>query len=417
MKNADIQRCKGTRDLLPADMQGFRFISDVFRSACVNWGYQEVRTPVLEYLHLFTATGTLTPAMLGKVYSFLDWDGWSGERVVLRPDGTIPVVRLYIDSMRGQGIAKLFYVTQVFAFEGTGRENRERWQCGVELLGDARIASDVEVISLATDVWNGLGLDGIELRLSHTGVVRGIVGQLGLEKEAESKLLTQLFEGNRDALSEVKSKSADIDRVVSIFASASGKKSGFLKNLLSAFPQATGDLKTGLDDFTRLCSLLDAVGINYVIDLSTTPGFEYYTGVCFQFWLGGRKVGGGGRYDRLVPLMGGGDVPACGFAIYMDPLIDLIEPKARKRGDQGVLVRGSEATPEVVKTCFDLARSLRNAGYAAEIDFSGKQETTRRWTITVPVAGAPLLVADRVQKKQKEAKSVAEAVNIVGVAV
>lgn len=415
MKGRNIQRCKGTKDLLPVDMQGFRFISDVFRSACVNWGYQEVRTPVLEYLHLFTATGTLTPAMLGRVYSFLDWDGWSGERVVLRPDGTIPVVRLYIDNMRGQGVAKLFYVTQVFAFEGTGRENRERWQCGVELLGDARIASDVEVISLAMDVWNGLGLEGVELRLSHTGVIRAIVGQLGLEKEAESKLLPRLLEGNWDALSGVKSQSVEIDRITSIFASARGKKSGFLRNLAAAFPQATGDLKASLDDFTRLCGLLDAVGISYVIDLSTAPGFEYYTGVCYQFWLDGRKVGGGGRYDRLVPLMGGGDVPACGFAIYMDPLIDLIEPKARKRGGQGVLIRGSEATTEAVRTCFDLARSLRNAGYVAEIDFSGKQETGRRWTITVPVAGTPLLIADRVQQKQKEAKSVAEAVNIVGV--
>lgn len=415
MKNVDIRRCKGTRDLLPADMQGFRFISDVFRSACINWGYQEVRTPVLEYLHLFTATGTLTPAMLGRVYSFLDWDGWSGERVVLRPDGTIPVVRLYIDSMRGQGIAKLYYVTQVFAFEGTGRENRERWQCGVELLGDARIASDVEVISLAMDVWNGLGLENVELRLSHTGVIRAIVGQLGLEKEEEARLLVRLLEGDRSALADVKARDATCDRLLALL-SGRGRNSGFLANLKTAVSPANTELEASLDDFARLCRLLDTLGISYVIDLSTAPGFEYYTGVCFQFWLGGRKVGGGGRYDRLVPLMGGGDVPACGFAIYMDPLIDLIEPKARRRSDRGVLIRGSEATDQAVRTCFDLARSLHNAGYVAEIDFSGRQETGLRWTIAVPAAGTPLLVTDRVQQKQKEVKTVAEAVNIVGVA-
>ena len=84
------QRCKGTRDLSPGEMAVFRLIEGVFRDACLNWGYKEVRTPTLEYLHLFTSVGTLTPGMLGRVYSFLDWDGWSGERVVLRPDGTIP---------------------------------------------------------------------------------------------------------------------------------------------------------------------------------------------------------------------------------------------------------------------------------------------------------------------------------------
>ncbi len=130
-----VNRCKGCSDLNPEDMEKFRFIEDIFRWSCHKWGYKEVRTPTLEYLNLFTSTGTLTPEMLGKVYSFLDWDGWSGERVVLRPDGTIPVARLYIDSLAEKGIARLFYVTNVFAFEPTGTKSRERWQCGAELMG------------------------------------------------------------------------------------------------------------------------------------------------------------------------------------------------------------------------------------------------------------------------------------------
>ncbi|HIE17777.1 MAG TPA: ATP phosphoribosyltransferase regulatory subunit, partial [Dehalococcoidia bacterium] len=97
------QKCKGARDLLPRDTKAFRFIEELFRKSCASWGYQEVRTPTLEYLHLFTAAGTLTPHMLSKVYSFLDWDGWSGERVVLRPDGTIPVARLYVENLSQQG--------------------------------------------------------------------------------------------------------------------------------------------------------------------------------------------------------------------------------------------------------------------------------------------------------------------------
>jgi len=119
-----IQKCKGTRDLAPQQMAQFRLIESVFRDSCLKWGYREVRTPTLEYLHLFTSTGTLTPGTLGKVYSFLDWDGWSGERVVLRPDGTIPVARMYIDTENKPTTARYFYVTNIFIFESTGKENR-----------------------------------------------------------------------------------------------------------------------------------------------------------------------------------------------------------------------------------------------------------------------------------------------------
>ncbi len=146
-----IERCKGFRDLSPKEMAKFRLIEGIFRDCCLKWGYQEVRTPTLEYLYQFTSVGTLTPGMLRRVYSFLDWDGWSGERVVLRPDGTIPVARLYIDSMK-KGLSRLFYVTNIFMFEETGKKSRERWQCGAELIGINSPIADVELIALALDV-------------------------------------------------------------------------------------------------------------------------------------------------------------------------------------------------------------------------------------------------------------------------
>ena len=146
------QRYKGARDLLPEDTERFRHIKDIFTDSCLKWGYKEVKTSTLEYLHLFTAAGTLTPNMLNRVYSFLDWDGWSGERVVLRPDGTIPVARLYVENLADKGLAKLFYLTNVFSYEETGKESRERWQCGTELIGDAIPTSDVEILILALEI-------------------------------------------------------------------------------------------------------------------------------------------------------------------------------------------------------------------------------------------------------------------------
>src|SRR3990172_7112679 len=104
----DSMRCQGMRDMLPADMERFRRIEAAFRAACLGWGYGGVRTPTIEPLPLFPSAGTLSPQMLERVYSFLDWDGWSGERVVLRPDSTIPSARLYIEYISGGGVAKLF---------------------------------------------------------------------------------------------------------------------------------------------------------------------------------------------------------------------------------------------------------------------------------------------------------------------
>jgi histidyl-tRNA synthetase len=169
------KRCKGNRDLLPQDMESFRNVEEAFRSSCLQWGYEEIRTPTLEYLHLFTSTGTLTPSMLGRVYSFLDWDGWSGERVVLRPDGTIPTARLYIESLNQASPAKLFYVENIFSFEETGKESRERWQCGAEMLGSTSPSADVELIMLAQEVLRRLGIGGTTLCLSHAGLIRSML--------------------------------------------------------------------------------------------------------------------------------------------------------------------------------------------------------------------------------------------------
>jgi len=209
-------KCKGMQDLLPDDMLRFRHIEDTFRTCCLKWGYQEVRTPTLEYLHLFTATGTLTPHMLGRVYSFLDWDGWSGERVVLRPDGTIPVARLYINNLICSKAAKggreeaqelnnslftakphrLFYVTNIFAFEETGKEKRERWQCGTEFLGGAKFAADGEVILLAEEVMRKLGFANIELQLSHAGLIKTLIKELKLNSSEEAKVTSRVLGGD-----------------------------------------------------------------------------------------------------------------------------------------------------------------------------------------------------------------------------
>jgi len=175
-----MQRCKGCLDIMPQDMLRFRHIESIFLRTGSGWGYEEIRTPTLEYLYLFTAAGTLTPRMLKRVYSFLDWDGWSGERVVLKPDATIPAARYYLEHHGDSPVKRLCYVTNTFIFEETGTKNRERWQCGAELIGAGSPLADAELVIFALDVLDKLGIKNVEVRLSHAGLIRGVAVQPGV---------------------------------------------------------------------------------------------------------------------------------------------------------------------------------------------------------------------------------------------
>jgi histidyl-tRNA synthetase len=406
------QKCKGARDLLPKDTEAFRYIEDVFSKSCLGWGYQEVRTPTLEYLHLFTAAGTLTPNMLSKVYSFLDWDGWSGERVVLRPDGTIPVARLYIENLPQNETARLFYVTNVFAFEETGKENRERWQCGVELIGSDKPASDIELILLAIETVGQLGFSDVQIQLSHAGVLNALLGELQPSAEEEVKLLDQILDGNWQVLTEAKPKDSEIGRLVSLFLDLQGKTSGFLENL-KAMPQIPANLKTALNNFAEITGLLDALRCSYQIDITSTRGFEYYTGLCFQLSAKDCKIGSGGRYDNLIPLIGGQKTPACGFALYVEPLTNLIQPKAKRNTAPAIIVRCSTTTAEAIRAGFELAGELRQAGYIAELDFNSRRPDGR-WIVAVTEKLMPFTVIDPIKNQKKEASSMAEIIEMVG---
>jgi len=408
----ESRRCKGMRDLLPDDMRRFRYIEDTFRNCCVKWGYREVRTPSLEYLHLFTATGTLTPSKLGKAYSFLDWNGWSGERVVLRPDGTIPIARLYIENLSQRENARLFYVTDIFAFEQTGKENRERWQCGVEFLGGASPMADVELILLARELLHNLGIDDVELRLSHAGLAKALVKELGLSPRAEAEMLGRILDGDWQPWRKAKSNNLELDRFLASVVNFKGKLSDFLKEV-ELPSQASAELKSNLSDFTGIVRLLDDFKCDYWIDIAAIHGFEYYTGVCLQFFSRGEKIGGGGRYDELLSLMGSRSMPACGFAIYVDPVIKMLSLKEDERRESGVLVKAGERTPEVMEACFSLAQSLRNAGHIVELDLAGGRVSDYRWAVSVLVEGS-FVIIDRKSGEKQEVSSLTQVADILG---
>jgi len=401
-----IQKCKGTRDLSPEEMSKFRLIERVFSDRCLKWGYHEVKTPTIEYLHLFTSAGTLTPGMLGKVYSFLDWDGWSGERVVLRPDGTIPVARYYIDNIAAGDLAKLFYVTNIFIFDETGQKTRERWQGGAELIGAGSPLADTELISLSLEILRNLGVGDIELRLSHAGLIKTLLVGLGLSPEEQTRMFDQILDGNEAVLAEVKIKQPELKDILLSLLNHKGQSSGFLKNLKALAARTLPEIRVHLDDFINTVSLLEGLDCSYQIDIASGAGFEYYTGMIFQLFSGNEKIGGGGRYDDLVPAMGGGNVPASGFALYLDRLMNLIKPEVPEKGMVGtILVRGSWEDPKEVKRALDIADNLRNAGYVAQLELGKTALKNSRWILDMPGKATSYILCDRVENRRFEVRS------------
>ncbi len=407
-----VQRCKGSRDLSPEEMARFRLIEGVFRDCCLKWGYEEVRTPTLEYLHLFTSTGTLTPGMLGRVYSFLDWDGWSGERVVLRPDGTIPIARLYIDSMEEKAQTKLFYVANVFTFEETGEKTRERWQCGTELIGAGSTIADVELIILALEVLKRLKLGEVEVKLSHAGLIRALLTKLGLSPDEQTGIFDRLLDGDTEALTGLKPSEPALGRALAPLLDMKGKSPGFLKNLKTLFTKDLPELKPSLNNFIDTVNHLEALGYNYQIDITSGRGFEYYTGLIFQLFIGGEKIGGGGRYDDLIPLMGGSDIPASGFALYLDRLMDMVKPETfTGPSAQRVLVK---AEPEMAKEGFNIASRLREAGHVAELQLGAREPANIRWTLDIQSKSPSFTLTDRVNDRKVDISTAEEVIRVLG---
>ncbi|MFO8143553.1 MAG: HisS family protein [Dehalococcoidales bacterium] len=407
-----VQRCKGSRDLTPERMLYFRFVEKAFRKCCLKWGYEEVKTPVLEYLHLFTSVGTLTPDMLGRVYSFLDWDGWSGQRLVLRPDGTIPVARMYIDSMGDRKPARLFYTSNIFRFEETGQESRERWQGGVELVGAGSNLADVELIAMSLDALGGMGINNVELKLSHAGLLKGMLSALGLSEKERVEVFDRFLDGDKEALSRIDSGGSEINRTILSVLGLEGKAPGFLRNLRALFSDAAPSLLPLVDDFMATVELLDALGREYTIDLTSGRGFEYYTGMVFQLYKGNVKVGGGGRYDDLIPMMGGGDTPASGFALYFDCLMEMVEnPGWNEAMQKRILVKTGL---DSISAGFDISDRLRSGGYTAELMLENQDLTHIRWLLEVRSSSPLYILRDRVEKRDYEIESAGEVIELLG---
>jgi len=337
-------------DLTIQEVEYFRTIEKIFLKRCRQFGYKEIKTGTIQPLHIYTALGTLSPNRLKRMYSFLDWDGWSGERVVLKPDSSPSVVRFYADHLYHlQFKQKLCYVENHFEWSDTGENISERWQCGIENIGDNSITSDIETIYIAQDILEELGFDKRHVFLSYPSIVRHIVQTLIFSKDQQIQILDAI---KKQRMDQVKSMLTGIDKgaVLLKLLEIKGNSVNFLKNI---FQLLNGpEFKSINNDMDRLLEVsekLDRIQCAYTLDFSLIGNLDYYTGIQFQIFseplrkTNAEILCAGGRYDNLALEMfrllkkeshslTQDNIPAIGFALYAKNIIKQLFVKKDKQG-------------------------------------------------------------------------------------
>jgi histidyl-tRNA synthetase len=220
-----------------------------------------------------------------------------------------------------------------------------------------------------------------------------------------------VLDGDWQGLHEAVAKVGETKRYLAPLLQLKGVSAGYLGNIRALAASAGSEFRTCLDQFMEIATVLDDLECNYEIDITAVRSFEYYTGLCFQLVApSGEKMGGGGRYDDLIPLLGGPRTSACGFALYMDQLIDLLGEAPRAAG--GVAVVCDDASASALCLTLAAARTVRAAGGLAAVGIRrGIDFTSRfRWVMQIDPSNPDAVALVDGETRERTACSVPEAI-------
>lgn len=362
-------RPRGTTDLLPGEVEKWQFLEGEFRSLCHDFGFGEVRTPVFEHTELFQrAVGESTDIVRKEMYTFEDRGGRS---VTLRPEGTAPTVRAYLQNKlyAEPQPTKLYYVCPIFRYERpqSGRL-RQHHQFGVEMFGAASSEADVEVIMVAWEFFRRLGLGGLVVHLNSIGcVVCRPSYREALRDFFRAKMndlcadCRQRYELNPLRILDCKVKSCQLH----------------IKEAPHISDYLCDDCQRHFEDVK---SLLLRRKVDFVLDGRLVRGLDYYTRTVFEIRhsrLGAQNsICSGGRYDGLVEECGGDPAPGVGFGMGVERLIEALELEGAAlpaRRSISVYIAISEAGDwEMKNRGLDLLYDLREKRISADMDYLGR---------------------------------------------
>ena len=312
-----INRLRGMYDVTPDQVWIWQKVEATVTGILKEYGYQEIRFPVLEETALFhSAIGEVTDVVEKEMFSFTDRKGKS---ISMRPEGTASTVRLALENgLLFNDPQKLWYSCPMFRYEKPQKgRNRQFSQVGVEVFGFEGPDVDAELLLLTKHMWDRLGLKNVRLELNSLGTPAC--------REAYREVLIRHFEGHKELLDE-DAKNRLYSNPLRILDS----KNPALKPVIAEAPLIQDHLSAEAKaHFQELCDILDACGLDYQVNPKLVRGLDYYTHNVFEWItedLGAQgTICAGGRYDRLVEMQGGKPTPATGFAMGVDRLVELIK--------------------------------------------------------------------------------------------
>lgn len=358
----ELQAPKGTKDMLPEDAYKWQYVESTFREVAKTYGIREIRTPVFEYTELFLrGVGDTTDIVQKEMYTFND----KGNRsVTLKPEGTAPAVRAFIENrlFNEAQPTKLYYITPAFRYENVQKGRlRQFHQCGLEMFGSKEPSMDVEVIKVAMDTLNKLGLKSLSLHINNLGCPTC--------RAKYNDALKAFLKENYDTLCET-CKTRFEKNPMRILDCKEKKCKEITKNAPIILDYVCEECET---HFNKVKEYLDVLEISYEIDPGIVRGLDYYTKTIFEIINADFTVCGGGRYDKLIEELGGPDMPAVGFGMGEERLImtldnENIEIPKENLFDLYIGARGDEER----KVAFKLASDLRVLGVKCEINHMGR---------------------------------------------
>lgn len=364
----------GVFDILPKDKNEpwkssyfWHRVEEVMRDTAHLYGFQEIRTPIFERTELFKrGVGEETDIVGKEMYTFEDRGGRS---MTLRPEGTAAAMRALIESQHLQEtpVQKIYYIAPMFRYErNQAGRYRQHHQFGVEAIGNGSPEQDVEAIDLIFTIFNRLGLKHLQVSLNSIG-----------DPESRANYRTALIrylQGHFDHLSPDSKIRLEKNPLRVLDSKDPGDK-----EITQHAPSILDFLNSSSKDhFEQVQKLLKELKIPYKLDQNLVRGLDYYNKTVFEVVAGElgaqNSITGGGRYDGLLKLLGGPDLPAFGFGCGIERILHtLLKQNAPLPDPYKPILYLIALGDEARQAGFILLHSLRQAGIPAQMDFSGRK--------------------------------------------
>ena len=357
---------KGTKDVLPSEVYKNQYIEATCLTVAENFGYKEMRTPVFEHTELFQrGVGDTTDVVQKEMYTF---DDKGGRSITLRPEGTAGAARSFLENgLSNEALPqKICYLTSCYRYEKpqAGRL-REFHQFGIECFGATSPLADAEMIVLAKQIFDELGVKDLHLELNSIGCPTCRAEYHKALKEYFASRVDELCDTCRDRLDRNPMRILDCKSPVC---------SEIAKDAPVVLDYLCDECK---EHFEKTKSYLDAMNIEYIVNPQIVRGLDYYTKTVFEFVadsIGAQgTVCGGGRYDGLIEELGGQHTPSLGFGMGLERLQLVMEAQGCEfpepsRPDLFIVAMGDKATLKAV----EIAKDMRDEGYSVVYDLNGR---------------------------------------------